>query len=190
MRYNDFKIVETRVNEAGEVYVIGDSHARAMGGANNLASDGARLDAIIRQASNVPNGATVYMTGGHNDVAGGTQPQAIASQVKSIISSLEGKGCTVNYILFPEGSSNTNQEQMAATRQAIKSATSVTNDLDGCSMQGDGIHCSLGSYSGIVGASADASAGANAVVAQELAAGPPYPAEDTEEVKQMQINLD
>ena len=33
-------------------------------------------------------------------------------------------------------------------------------------------------------------ADANAVVAQELAAGPPYPAEDSEEVKQMQTNLD
>ena len=190
MRYVDFKIVETRLREASEVYVIGDSHAKAMGGTNNLASNGAKLDAIATQASRVPNGATVYMTGGHNDVPAGTSPQQIANQVKSIISSLEGKGCTVNYILFPEGSSNTNQDQMAATRQAIKSATSVTNDLDGCSMQGDGIHCSLGSYRGIVGASADANTDANAVVAQELAAGPPYPAEDSEEVKQMQTNLD
>jgi hypothetical protein len=57
------------VAATGQVYVIGDSHAKAMGGTNNLASDGANLDAIATQASRVPNDATVYMTGGHNDVA-------------------------------------------------------------------------------------------------------------------------
>lgn len=145
MRYTDFKLVE-----AGEVYVIGDSHARAMGGSNNLASDGARLSAIASQAQRVPNGSTVYMTGGHNDVASGTSPQSIASSVRSIIASLQTKDCVVNYILFPEGSSNTNQENMAPTRQAIQNAVDVANDLDGCTMQNDGIHCSLGSYRGLV----------------------------------------
>ena len=201
MRYNDFKIVETRVNEAGEVYVIGDSHARAMGGANNLASDGARLDAIIRQASNVPNGATVYMTGGHNDVAGGTQPQAIASRVKSIISSLEGKGCTVNYILFPEGTRNTNQNQMGPTRTAIAGQVTVSRDLDGCSMQTDGVHCSLGSYRGIVTADAPSNAPAvdrdkqdrdNTVFDMEggLESGPPYPQDQVEAIKELQTELE
>ena len=64
MRYSDFKIVETRLKEAdAQVFVIGDSHARAMGGSNNLAVDGARLSAIQSQASQVPNGSVVYMTG-------------------------------------------------------------------------------------------------------------------------------
>ena len=196
MRYSDFKIVETRLREASEVYVIGDSHAKAMHGANNLASNGAKLDAIQRQASNVPNGATVYMTGGHNDVAAGTSPQQIANQVKSIISSLEGKGCTVNYILFPEGSSNTNQNQMGPTRQAIKSAISVTNDLDGCSMQTDGIHCSLGSYRGIVTAAqspnSDDDTGDTPETdsSTDLEAGPPYPSEQVDDVKALQTRLE
>ena len=194
MRYKEFRIVETKLREAGEVYVIGDSHAKAMGGTNNLASDGARLGAIARQASSVPSGATVYMTGGHNDVPAGTTPQQIASQVQSIISSLEGKGCTVNYILFPEGSSTTNQhqDQMGPTRTAIAAQVTVGKDLDGCSMQSDGTHCSLGSYRGIVQASTE-TASPNAsteVVAQELAAGPPYPAEDSEAVKALQTALE
>jgi peptidoglycan hydrolase-like protein with peptidoglycan-binding domain len=193
MRYREFRIVETKLREAGEVYVIGDSHAKAMGGTNNLASNGARLSAIARQASSVPNGSTVYMTGGHNDVPAGTNPQQIASQVQSIISTLKGNGCTVNYILFPEGSKNNNQEQMGPTRQAISTAVTVSKDLDSCSMQPDGMHCSLGSYRGIVNAGSAnnevSNDDATAVVAQELAAGPPYPAEDIEAVKALQTAL-
>lgn len=215
MRYRDFRLVEyarttgpddgtrgpsiaatatgpsTDGLEAGEVYVIGDSHAAAMGGSNNLAANGARLSAIARQAQRVPEGATVYMTGGHNDVPAGTSPQQIASQVQSIISSLEGKGCTVNYILFPEGSSNTNQENMAPTRQAISSAVEVAQDLDGCSMQGDGIHCSLGSYRGIVqGGTVTRSDSNDPSGTDGLEAGPPYPSEQMEAVRALQTKLE
>lgn len=184
------------------VFVIGDSHAKAMGGQNNLASNGARLSAISRQASQVPQGATVYMTGGHNDVAAGTDPQQIAGQVKSIFSSLESKGCTVNYILFPEGTENNNQENMAPTRQKISSVINVSQDLDGCSLQGDGIHCSLGSYSGIVKASKKSNSKIDKPVSTNkpastdepastdgLESGPPYPREDMSAVKQLQRTL-
>ena len=216
MRYKDFKIVETKLREAGEVYVIGDSHAVAMGGSNNLAANGARLSAIARQAQRVPEGATVYMTGGHNDVPAGTSPQQIASQVQSIISSLDGKGCTVNYILFPEGKDNNNQENMAPTREAISSAVTVAQDLDGCSMQPDGIHCSLGSYRGIVRApTQERTAGPDSfsnakpeeldsISSAEpeeldsisnaepttLTSGPPYPREEMDAVKALQTKLE
>lgn len=212
MRYRDFKIVETKLTEAGEVYVIGDSHARAMGGSNNLASDGARLNAIARQAQQVPNGATVYMTGGHNDVAAGTNPNIIANEVQSIARGLTAKDCTVNYILFPEGTDNTNQENMAPTRQAISRAITVAHDLDGCSLQGDGVHCQLGAYRGIVGQAATASTrGAQApddseeptagpddgtrgedepeAEGQTLNSGPPYPPALYEPVARMQSKL-
>lgn len=199
MRYSDFKIVETKLREANEVYVIGDSHARAMGGSNNLAADGARLSAIAQQASRVPEGAIVYMTGGHNDVAAGAQPQQIAAQVKSIIDDLvNNKNAEVTYILFPEGSSNTNQEQMAATRQAITAAVPVGRDLNGCTMQSDGIHCSLGSYRGIVGAPTQERAGPDdgtrggqePNASSGLEAGPPYPQEDMEAVRALQTKLE
>jgi len=195
VRYSDIKIVETKLNEQGEVYVIGDSHAKAMGGSNNLAANGARLSAIASQASRVPEGSDVYMTGGHNDVAGGAQPQAIANQVKSIIDSLTAKDCEVFYILFPEGTDNNNQENMAPTRQAISQAVSVSRDLDGCSLQGDGIHCSLGSYRGIVSASTTTRSDRQGDDTEEgnadrLEAGPPYPPEEYDAVKQMQARLE
>ena len=48
MRYSDFKIVESRLLEQEQTYVIGDSHARAMGGSNNLAANGARISSIVQ----------------------------------------------------------------------------------------------------------------------------------------------
>ena len=194
MRYREFRIVETKLKEEAAVYVIGDSHAKAMGGNNNLAANGARLDAIARQAQQVPEGSDVYMTGGHNDVAGGSQPQAIASQVKAIIDSLTAKDCEVFYILFPEGTDNDNQENMAPTRQAINSAVPVSQDLEGCSLQADGIHCSLGSYRGIVRAGTTTRSDRQADDAESntdgLSAGPPYPPEEYDAVKQMQARLE
>ena len=194
MRYSDFKIVESKLREAGEVVVIGDSHAKAMGGSNNLAANGAKLDAIARQANRVPEGATVYMTGGHNDVTAGSSPQTIASKVMTIMQMLERKGCTVNYILFPEGTDNNNQENMAPTRQAIARAVDVSKDLDGCSLQGDGIHCTLGSYRGIVSATPTVSTRSEPEQQREiddgLEAGPPYPQEDMDAVRAMQSKLE
>ena len=194
MRYKDFKIVEAKLREEGEIYVIGDSHAKAMGGSNNLAANGARLSAIARQANQVPDGATVYMTGGHNDVTAGSSPQNIANAVASIINNLKSKDCTVNYILFPEGSENENQENMAPTRQAINSAVDVARDLDGCSMQSDGIHCSLGSYRGIVNASGVSASSRNEPAQEQddggLESGPPYPRGDMDRVRAMQSKLE
>ena len=192
MRYKDFKIVETKLREEGEVYVIGDSHAVAMGGSNNLAANGARLRAIGQQASQVPNGATVYMTGGHNDVTAGVSPQVIANAVRLIINNLKNKGCTVNYILFPEGSENENQDKMAPTRQAINSAVDVAQDLDGCSMQSDGIHCSLGSYRGLITDSNVTPSTRNTPEEDDegLRAGPPYPPEDMDRVRGLQSKLE
>ena len=194
MRYREFKIVESRLLEQEQTYVIGDSHARAMGGTNNLASNGARLSAIAQQAQQVPDGATVYMTGGHNDVPAGTSPREIASQVQNIISSLEGNGCTVNYILFPEGSSNTNQDQMGPTGQAISTAVTVSTDLEGCSLS-DGIHCQISSYRGIVsertaGPDDGSRAGQEPNTSTGLQAGPPYPPEDIDAVRDMQRKLE
>jgi len=192
MRYSDFKIVETKLREAeAQVFVIGDSHAKAMGGSNNLAANGARLSAIAQQAQRVPNGSVVYMTGGHNDVAGGSQPQVIASQVKRIIDSLLEKDCDIVYILFPEGTSNPNQENMEPTRRAIRTAgVPIGQDLEGCSLQQDGIHCGLSSYSGIVNDNASVTRSDSNAEADGLEAGPPYPQEDREAVRALQTKLE
>ena len=196
MRYTEFKVLQ----ESQAVYVIGDSHAKAMGGTNNLASNGARLRAISGQARRVPRGSTVYMTGGHNDVTAGLSPARIALQLREIIATLEDKDCTVNYILFPEGTDNNNQDNMSPTRDAIKRMLTNLQDLDGCSLQSDGIHCSLNSYRGIVqGASSDDTlsliadlAGddpSDSEIAPDLEAGPPYPNADKPRVREMQTKL-
>ena len=180
---------------SGEVYVIGDSHAKAMGGSNNIAANGARLNAIASQAEQVSEGATVYMTGGHNDVAAGTSPEQIANQVKTIIDSLKEKNCTVNYVLFPEGSGTANQENMAPTREAIKGVTDIFHDLDGSEMQRDGIHAVLSAYRGIVGGSGNGgtvtrSDSNDPSGTDGLEAGPPYPSEQMDAVRAMQRKLE
>lgn len=155
MRYSDIKISETDQSVDGDVFVIGDSHAKAMGGANNLAKNGATVAQIGRQIRSIPEGSKVYMTGGHNDVAAGTNPNVIARDIELLVSILVNqKRCDVVYVLFPEGTDNTNQKRMANTRQLISQKMSQygvpVRDLDGCTLQSDGIHCSLGSYKGIV----------------------------------------
>ena len=199
MRFYEFR----ENTNTSQIYVIGDSHAAAMGGSNNLAVNGARLDAIQQQATQVPNGATVWMSGGHNDVAAGSQPQTIASKVMTIMQMLERRGCTVNYVLFPEGSGTANQENMAPTREAIGNLVDVAHDLDGSPMQNDGIHATLSSYRNII-----TSRGNNGSVTRSdrgqdgrepdeetqgfdgLKAGPPYPPEEYDAVKDMQRKLE
>lgn len=135
------------VRQSG-VYIIGDSHAAAMGGANNSGVNGARLSAIAVQARNVPRGSQVVMTGGHNDVAYGRSSSQIASDVNAIIEDLKNKDCTITYVLFPIGSRNSNQENMAPTRQAIRSAISGVTiiDLNDYPMSSDGRHNQMSVY--------------------------------------------
>ena len=179
----------------GEVYVIGDSHARAMGGSNNSAVDGARLNAISSQAEQVPDGSTVWMTGGHNDVAAGASAESIANSVKRIVDGLKARNCTVNYVLFPTGTRNPNQENMAPTREAIKAAVEVAHDIEGTPMQSDGQHAELSSYRNIIqrpngGRTSDASPETEQEAAVDgVQAGPPYPAEARQKVAQMQTKL-
>ena len=45
-------------------FIIGDSHAKALGGANNLAQNGARMSSIFQQARYVPTGSKVIVSGG------------------------------------------------------------------------------------------------------------------------------
>ena len=140
----------TPVGQMG-VYIIGDSHAAALGGSNNSAVNGARLNAIGVQANSVPPNSQVVMTGGHNDVAFGSSASQIADRVASIIRDLQSKGCEVTYILFPVGTRNPNQENMAPTRQAIRSAISGVTivDLEGQPMSSDGQHSAMSVYRNI-----------------------------------------
>jgi peptidoglycan hydrolase-like protein with peptidoglycan-binding domain len=201
MRFYEFKIVEQQTG----VYIIGDSHAKALGGTNNSAENGARLDAIARQADRVPAGATVVVSGGHNDVAAGVSPQQIASKVSQIVSNLEAKGSTVYYILFPTGTQNPNQESMSTTRRAINQAITVNYDLEGKGLASDGQHATMSAYGNIPLPTAseqptddETSAGPDDGTRGDeptddragLEAGPPYPSSDLQPVAEMQSKLE
>lgn len=96
-----FTIIEQA--DPNKVYVIGDSHARAIGtgisGAEVLARDGATLDQILAQAQSVPDGSRVLFTGGANDWS--SQELAAAEGVKRIVRELKRRGCAVVYVSFP-----------------------------------------------------------------------------------------
>lgn len=89
--------------DPNKTYVIGDSHAVAMGrnikGAEILAKNGAGLAAIASQAQGVPDGVRVLMTGGANDIR--ANHNAAGAGVTKIIRSLKNRGCAVVYVAFP-----------------------------------------------------------------------------------------
>ena len=94
-------LIETA--DPNTVYVIGDSHAVAVGagikGATVLAENGARLQAIAAQAQSVPDNSSVLMSGGANDVI--SLHTAAAASVTKIIRGLKARGCRIVYVSFP-----------------------------------------------------------------------------------------
>jgi hypothetical protein len=133
------------------VYVIGDSHAVALHGKNNFAVTGANMHQIESQAQkNVPDGATVVFSGGHNDISNGKSPTQVATAVAALISKLKSRGCKVSYVLFPEGTKNNNQNQMAKARSEIKSKVNdiIVYDLNDepNKLDKDGQHMQYSAY--------------------------------------------
>ena len=129
-------------------FIIGDSHAKALGGANNLAQNGATLSSIFQQARYVPSGAKVIFSGGHADVAKGLKPQQISSLVAALMDSMKSRGIDAEYILFPKGTKNDNQDQMGPARDSIKQRIKPAFDLEG-SLAPDGQHATINTYRSI-----------------------------------------
>ena len=86
-----------------KIYVIGDSHAVAVGknipGAEVLASNGAPLSQIAAQAQSVPDGSRVIVSGGANDYR--MNHNAAGAAVSKIVRGLKSRGCTPIYVSFP-----------------------------------------------------------------------------------------
>jgi hypothetical protein len=86
-----------------KIYVVGDSHAVAMGGnipgAQVLAKNSATLQQIAAQAQSVPDGVRVLLTGGANDIA--SLHTAAGASVTKIIRGLKKRNCRVVYVSFP-----------------------------------------------------------------------------------------
>ena len=89
--------------DPNKIYVIGDSHAvaigKSIGGTEVLASNGATLSQIGAQAQSVPDGSRVIVTGGANDTR--TNHNAAGAAVKKILRGLKSRGCTPIYVSFP-----------------------------------------------------------------------------------------
>ena len=182
------------------VYVIGDSHAKAMGGSNNLAQNGATIGQIESQARKVPDNATVYLSAGHNDVAAGKTSDQVATALIILIDMLTERGIDVKYVMFPEGTKNPNQENMGPTRSAIQSVTDVFYDLEGKGLSQDGQHAKMSTYrsilsskgsapKGLVTRSAEISEPEQEKNSKQLKIGPPYNPSDYDLVKDMQKKL-
>lgn len=185
------------------LFIIGDSHAKAIPGGNNLARNGATTAQTVSQAQKVPNGSTVIVSTGHNDVAAGKTPGQIANAVSKLIKDLTARGIKVQYVLFPEGTKNPNQENMGPTREAIADLVDVYFDLEGQAMSPDGKHASMSVYRSIpLSSGQDAVQPVKPKVDKErddpasyadgqflLKEGPPYPKEEAEAVKGMQYVL-
>ena len=102
MRLTDvFTLIEQA--DPDRIYVVGDSHAVAMSksipNAQNLASNGANLQAIAAQAQSVPDGSRVLLTGGNNDIS--SLHTAAGASVTKIIRGLKKRNCRVVYVTFP-----------------------------------------------------------------------------------------
>lgn len=100
MRYSEFKTVLREA--AGDIYAVGDSHAVAIKRAGGFAGspvNGASVSAIARQVEAVPEGATVVLSAGNNDIT--RTPGSVVDGVNSIINSLKRKQCRVVYVVFP-----------------------------------------------------------------------------------------
>lgn len=96
-----FELLETA--DQNKIYVIGDSHARAIGaaipGSENLAQNGATVSSTGAQAAAVPNNTSVVLSVGNNNV--GDQAVATASAAVQLVRELKRKGCHVYFVLFP-----------------------------------------------------------------------------------------
>ena len=96
------KLIENA--DPDKIYVVGDSHALAVGGnlagAEVLAENGANLDAISAQAQSVPDGVRVLMSGGANDW--NTNSTVAAAKVSRALRDMKNRGIRSVYVAFPK----------------------------------------------------------------------------------------
>lgn len=218
MRFKEFgKLFEkTLIDQEGSTgyYTVGDSHA--VGLANyagkpwiNKGKNGMRsTEPMHFQAiDSIPKGSVVLISVGANDTfaGAGANPQTIASNVAKVVNAATAKGLKVTFLLFPVGT-RPNAGLRQKTREAIKQSLDVPIvDLEGSNLV-DGVHADAAGYKK---ASTQALAGAKPTVSlgtpeaepgapttkdrikqsANLEQGPPFPAEQKEEVMKMQQGL-
>jgi peptidoglycan hydrolase-like protein with peptidoglycan-binding domain len=213
MRFREFKTVLEKiiVDQEGSTgyYTVGDSHAVGLAnyagkpwvnkGKNGLPS----TDPLHTTAINsIPKGSVVLISVGANDTfASKANPTSIASSVSNLVNEATSKGLKVTYLLFPVGT-RPNAEVRRATREAIKNSINVPIvDLEGSRLV-DGVHADATGYKN---ASAKVLSGAKPTISSrtpdaeptkdriqqssELTQGPPFSADQKNEVMKMQQAL-
>jgi hypothetical protein len=200
-------------------FTVGDSHSNGIGNYGRgktwkaLGMDGASaFDPMhLAQIKKIPKGSVVAISLGANDV--GKPPQQVVSQVQSVISAAEQQGLTVVYILPTTAKTEKKKgdiEKREELRSALSSAIKVpTIDL-GVATAGDGVHHQMGKYASIgnqIAAEYSIKSGGSKLGTPEqtpgapttkdrisnsanLEQGPPFPAEQSDDVKKMQSELE
>jgi len=159
MRAHEFIIPIFEAEQTPGYYTVGDSHAEGLGAytgkpwINRAKHSKKSTDPMHMAAINsIPSGSVVVISLGANDAsATNDAPAAIASRVASIVNASVAKGNTTQFLLFPIGTSkNVSQERREAVRNAIRSAVTVPiTDLEGSSLQSDGVHAQPNVYKSI-----------------------------------------
>ncbi len=200
-------------------FTVGDSHSNGVSNYGRgktwkaLGMDGASaFDPMhLAQIRKIPKGSVVAISLGANDV--GKPIQSVVSQVQSVISAAEQQGLNVVYLLpttakveKKKGDIQKREDLRAALSSAIKVPTI---DL-GVATAGDGVHHQPGVYSSFAKeitsdhsvkskgsnlGTPDQKPGAPATkerikISDNLEQGPPFPAEQADEVRTMQKELE
>lgn len=101
MRYREFKLVEAETPNVQRV-AVGDSHAVAIkraGGFGGSPQNGASVAQIQAQVAGVPNGSSVILSAGNNDIS--RAPGQVVDGVQGIVDALKARDCRVVLVLFP-----------------------------------------------------------------------------------------
>lgn len=197
-------------------FTVGDSHSNGVGNYGRgktwkaLGEDGASAfdPQHLAQIKKIPNGSVVAISLGANDL--GSKPiNQIVSQVQSVISAAKNQGLEVVYLLPTATLDPKRKDKRDELRNALSASINVpTYDL-GVVKGGDGLHQPMNVYGGIANKiqsehSVKSSGAKLGVAAQEpgapttkdriknsenLEQGPPFPAEQYDEVKKMQTSL-
>jgi len=199
-------------------FTVGDSHSNGIGNYGRgktwkaLGMDGASaFDSMhLAQIKKIPKGSVVAISLGANDV--GKPPQQVVSQVQSVISAAEQQGLTVVYILPTTAKVEKKKgdiQKREELRSALSSAIKVpTIDL-GVATSSDGVHHQMGKYASIgnqIAAEYSIKSGGSNLGTPEqkpgapttkdrikdspdLQQGPPFPADQVDDVKKLQNSL-
>ena len=95
-----FELLEQR--DPNTIFIVGDSHASAMGRAGavrNLAKDGATVQQIASQTQSVPDNSIVLYSGGANNI--NDNGVEVVAAINRQIRGMRDRGCFVIYVVFP-----------------------------------------------------------------------------------------